>query len=831
MIRNFFIVAFRNFLKQRTQSFLNVSGLAVGLACSIYVYLYAFDELTFDRQHPQPGNTYRLLWKSKNPEGQEQINSWAVEGWAHYMKENLKGVKSYTSLSRMGWPHSFYFTQESGQQRIILSEDVTYATKNYSDFFYLDLLEGDKHTIFDQSTDILISETAAAELFGNENALSKQVEIAHPFLSDNLKIMVVVKGIFRDMPHNMQYGRSTKYILNRALQKPSFERWPPNGSFENSLTAMWWPAYSGSIYFQTERDADLNFLKEKLRTEINKAATAKLRQPSLIDLQFLKITDTHFSGIPFLIQPELVGNKQYLTIFLTIGTFILIISCINYTNLATARGLRRAKEIGMRKAMGSYKSQLVFQFLQESFFVTGVSIILALIIAMLLLPFFSDLANKDFVVADIFSLSTVSVILLLWITVSVFSGIYPAFYMASLETIKILKGSANSGKGGSFLRHALMAFQISISLILIVFTFVVIRQMNEMINNDLNKAGHQIMSIRYGNFAPVNKLEVFRNELAKVRELSISSFGNHLPQREGFPDLSYEVTIPAKNDQKYSWAMMCIGVDFPKVYDLELISGRFFDPSTAIDSTEILVNEEVARQLNVNADELLGQQITVKDVWFRKEYNLKIRGVLKDFKYRSAHDKISPLILSLQKDRNRDIIYYVRLPAGNIQENIAAVQQIWKKVMPQDVGISYWFVSDDFNRLYMEENALHNLSRVFTILGILTTCIGLFGMSMFLAERRRKEMAIRKVMGADSSDVLRKMITPFLKLMGIACMIGLPLAYYLSNKWLDNFIYKVEWSWMMAALSVILILIVTLFTISFQSFRSANANPVHSLKE
>jgi putative ABC transport system permease protein len=831
MIRNFFIVAVRNLLKQRTQSILNVSGLAIGLACSIYVYLYAFDELTYDTQHPDPENTYRLLSKNKDPEGQEQINSWAILGWAHYMKENLKGVKGYSSLNRMGWPHSFYYTPENGEQRIVLSEDVLYATRNYADFFYLDLVAGDKNKLFEDPTDIVISETAARELFGTENALDKQLEFSHPFYLDNTKTSLVVKGIFRDMPYNMQFGRTTKYMLNRQLRKAPFEKWNPNESFENSLTSMWWPAYGGFIYFQTEPGADLEFLKEKLKIEINKAASAKLDKPSSIDPVFLRITDTHFSDVPYLIWPEMQGNRQYIYIFLTIGAFILLISCMNYTNLATARSMRRAKEVGMRKAMGSYKKQLVFQFLQEAFLVTGISIILAMIIAVVLLPYFSDFANKDFSMSDIFSIHCLSVILLLWIAVSIFSGLYPAFYIASLETMKILRGGTHSGKGANALRQGLMVFQFSISLVLIVFTVVVIKQMNEMINNDLNKAGDQILSIRYGNSAPVNKLDAFRNELARIPGLAVSSFGNHLPRREGYTDLSFEVSLPDKNEQKYTWDMMCVGPDFHKVYDLELIAGRFFDHSAAIDSTEILVNEEVSRQLNLDADELLGQQVTAEDKWTNKQYHFKIRGVLKDFKYKSVHNKISPLMLSVQKDRAEDIIYYVKLPASNVEENVAAVQQVWKKVMPQDVGMSYWFISDEFNRLYFEENALYDLSRIFTVLGIITTCIGLFGMSIFLAERRSKEMAIRKVMGAGSGDVLKKMIAPFLKLIAIAAMIGLPTAYYLSNKWLDNFVYKVAWSWMTTILSVLLILTVTLFTISFQSLRSANANPVNALKE
>ena len=352
-----------------------------------------------------------------------------------------------------------------------------------------------------------------------------------------------------------------------------------------------------------------------------------------------------------------------------------------------------------------------------------------------------------------------------------------------------------------------------------------------MVNSDLNKQGDQVLSIRYSNIAPLNKLQAFGNELSMVPDLAVSDYGNHLPRKEGFPPLAYQATMPDKSNEKYTLDLMTIGPDFPKVYDLELIAGKFFDSSLAMDSSEVLVNESVARQLNVDPSELVGQQIAVQHARRTQEqYHFKIRGVLKDFKYRSMEHKILPLVLTTQGS-GWDVIYYIKLPTAGIQENIATVQQIWKKVMPEDVGMSYWFISDEFNKMYFEENALHDLSRVFTVLAIITTCIGLFGMSMFLAERKSKEMAIRKVMGADTSDVLRKMIAPFLKLMAVACIIGLPIAYYLSNKWLDNFIYKVEWSWMSTFFSVLLILVVTLLTISFQSLKTANANPVNSLRE
>lgn len=830
MIQNFLLVAARNFFRHRMQSILNTSGLAIGLACAIYVFLYVHDELTYDTQHPDPKNTYRVLTKMKDPEGKEQTRTWAIAGWTHYMKENLKGVKSYSQINTSGWLHSFYYKPKKGEQRVALSEGVVYASKNYTEFFFLDLIAGDKNTLFEEPTNIAISQSEARQLFGDEDPIDKQVEFSHPLRINNAKTTVVVKGVFRDLPYNIQLGKTTKYILNSDLKKVEYERRHPNHPFESLLTSMWFPAVDGYTYIKTEPGADLAYIKRKTEAEINKAVAAKGKEVSPIGIEFLNITESHFSDIPYLLYPDVKGNRQYVYIFSLIGLFILTISCINYTNLATARGMTRAKEIGIRKAIGSRRIHIVMQFLQEAFFVTGVSVILALVIAILLLPSFNDFARKDFLVTDLLSVTCISAILLLWLIVSVCAGFYPAFHVASFNTIKVLKGVSHSGAGTGVIRQGLMVFQFSVAMILVVFTFVVIQQMDKMINTDLNEAGDQIMTIRYGNVAPYDKLQVLQDEFSKYPDLSVSSFGNYIPRIVGHAPLTYEVTVPGVTTANFTWHMMSVGANYHKVFDLELVAGQFFDPSGTIDSTEILVNEEAARQLNMHPRELTGQQVIVTDVVFNRKYELKIRGVIKDFKYKSIHSRVEPLILSLQKERHGSIAYFVKLLADRIQQGVARVEKIWKQVMPPDIGLKYNFLSDEFNALYFEENTLHDLSRIFTVLAIVTSCLGVFGMSVFLAERRNKEMAIRKVMGANSSDVVQKMVTPFLKMIALACVIGLPVSYYLTKAWLNNYVYKVEMNWLISLLSVLLLAIITIFTVSYQSLKVALANPVEALK-
>lgn len=297
MFRNFLIVAVRNFFRQRTQSILNVSGLAIGLACSIYVFLYVFDEFTYDTQHPDAENTYRMITKMKHADGDEQTRTWAISGWAHYMKENLKGVKDFTSLNTSGWSHSFYYKPKTGEQRVILSDNVVYVDKNYAEFFFFELVAGDKNTLFDEPTGIAISESEARELFGDENPIDKQLEYSHPLRLNNTKTSVVIKGVFRDLPYNVQFGRTTRYLLNNDLNKAELERRHPTTPFEDMKTSMWWPAINGYIYIKTDPQVDLSYLKQQIEIEINKALADKVKVPPSIKVEFLKITDTHFSDI------------------------------------------------------------------------------------------------------------------------------------------------------------------------------------------------------------------------------------------------------------------------------------------------------------------------------------------------------------------------------------------------------------------------------------------------------------------------------------------------------------------------------------------------------
>ena len=827
MTRNFLLMAVRIFFRQRVQSILNVAGLAIGLASAMFVFLYVHDELSYDTQHPDPDNTYLIVSKSKHENGEEGVG-FGVMGWALYLKENFEGVKNYALIKRWGWPFSFHASDKNGEDRIVLSEDVSIVSKNYPALFYLDLIEGDKSTIFDHPTDIIISETAAHELFGSESALEKHLRISHRFLLENKKIDVIVKGVFKDLPYNMQYGRTTRFMINIELERPRFEVDKIN--YDDVLTGLVWPALGGHTYIQTSEKVDLNSMAEQLKSEVNKAIKAKDYKYTLTDISFLKITDTHYSDVPDVLYSDMAGNKQYVYIFIIIGLFILLISCVNYTNLATARSTRRNKEVGMRKALGSSRGQLVFQFMQESLLLTGIAIVVAFALVIIFLPGFSTFANKDLIASDLFEPSSLLTIIFLWIVVSLLSGLYPAFYISSLNVIKTLKGSTGSGKSGNRLRQSLMVFQFATSVTLIIFTWVVIRQMEEMINNDLNTTGNQVLSIRYGLNAPSNKLEVFRDELAKDPDLANSSYGNHLPLRNEWGSSLNEVILPQKDAEKYQWDLLRVGPGFPELFGLQLLAGKTFESVPPIDSTEVLVNEEVARQLNRGIDELIGQSFVMKEEWSKREMSFTIRGVIKDFKYKSAYHKIDPLVLSVQRGNGRQIIYYVKLPAGKIQEKIATVEKIWKKVMPEDVGISHWFVDGEFNRLYYEENALYDLSRVFAVLGIITTCIGLFGMSMFMAERRDKEIAIRKVMGASPARVFNMMATSFLKLTSLGCLIALPLAYYASNRWLQDFVYKINLDWVIPSLSVLLILTVTLITISFQSVKIATSNPVNSLR-
>lgn len=540
-----------------------------------------------------------------------------------------------------------------------------------------------------------------------------------------------------------------------------------------------------------------------------------------------KLSDLHFDQQ---VQWEwgVQGDKKYLAIFSSVAVLILIIACINYMNLATARSAKRAKEVGLRKSLGSERKQIATQFFYESFLMTIGSLFIAIILVIIFMQPFNDLANKSFTVTSLLNPYMAAIVAAIVVFMAIVSGSYPAFYLSAFRPVEVLKGQVVHGTGAELFRKSLVAIQYTVALILIISTLIVVRQMDHMQNTKLNQQGSQLLSIRYGGIAPQNKFEAFRQALLQDPDIEHVTMANHLPRLNHFGGTGVRVKFPEFSDNILQWNQLNVDFDFAATYNLELVAGRNFDPQNVSDSNAVLLNETALKALNQPVEKVLGASVT--EIFFNQANNRTFRviGVVKDFPFRSMHQAIEPLMLN-PKLHQIDRIAYVKLPAGKFQEKLSKIESTWKEIYP-GIGFDYWFVSDEFNRMYVVERRVSSLSKSFAGLAVVITVLGVFGLASYTAEQKRKEVGIRKVMGASVGQVVVMFTWLFVKILLIACVIALPVAYFLADNWLENFVYRSPLSPVIFIASLAGLLFITLVTVSYETWKAARANPVSSLR-
>jgi putative ABC transport system permease protein len=552
-----------------------------------------------------------------------------------------------------------------------------------------------------------------------------------------------------------------------------------------------------------------------------------------------KITNVHFDKeINWSIEHKSV-DKNYIYIFISIAILILLVACINYINLSTAKSVTRAKEIGLRKTFGGIRWQLFFQFMTESFVMVFIATIIALILVLLFIPAFNGLTGKSFTSDYVFNLPMMSIAIAVMLAVTVLAGSYPAIFVSGFQPASVLKGKFAFRKGSNVMRQALTTVQFVVAVMLLFGTVIVVRQMDLMRNSKLNEAGNQIVSIRYGGFAgPATDLQynTFKNLLLQDREIQSVTLANHLPRLDFFGPINMRMQFPDISEEQHEWFQLNGDYDFPTTFGLTLLAGRTFDPANIRDSTAILLNESAVKALKLTPAEAVGKTVIrpshvmnygPPDSTAAPITGLVI-GVVEDFPYRSMHMKIDPLAIS-PKPHSYDRIIHVRLPAGKVGEKIAFLENTWKDVF-RDFGFDYWFIDEEFARMYENETQVAQLVEKFSMLAILITCVGLYGLASFLSEQRTKEIGIRKTLGASNGQILFLLLRVFVRLLIVACVIGLPIAYYFSNQWLESFVYKTNFSIMVFIGAVGMIAIITIVTVGYESLKASMANPVKALK-
>lgn len=830
MLLNYLLLALRNLRKQRGYTIVNILGLAIGLASALFIFLYVRDELTFDTHHPFADQTYRLGYRIDFPNGDNEGYPAAPAGWDNYLKDNYAGVTTISSFETTGMPTSIKYVP---RDRIIMTEEVIWAESNIGELIQIDIVAGDRVNALKEINSMLISKSAAKELFGNEDPMNKMVTVSHTYSTRGQNVEMMVTGVYEDFPANTHIRPD--FIFNLLAQKPFIE------NFETLLTTSMGDGdnnyWTQSLFVCTD-ESKIPMIQEDLQKRANQIIARFNLQFKLTPL-IRKITDVHFDqDIDWSISHK-PADKKYVMVFVTIAVLILVVACINYVNLSTAKSATRAKEIGLRKTFGGFRFQLFGQFMTESFMLVAISAVVALLLVALFIPQFNQLTGKLFSVAHLFDPAMLLILTGVVLFVTLLAGSYPAIFVSGFQPANVLKGKFEFRKGSTIFRQFLTTVQFMVAVTLLVGTVIVVRQMDMMRNSKLNEAGRQIVSIRFGGFtgdASDQKYLAFKNLVVQDPKIEAVTLANHLPRLDFFGPVNMNMQFPEISEERHEWFQLNGDFDFPRTFKMKIIAGRDFDPNNIGDSTAILLNESAARSLKLSPQELVGKTVIRPEFVMgysqpdstRAPITGIVIGVIEDFPYRSMHRKIDPLAIC-PKPHTFDRIIHVRLPASEMGEKIAFLEKKWKEVFP-DFGFDYWFVDEEFGRMYENEVRVAGLTEKFSALAVLITCVGLYGLASFLSEQRTKEIGIRKTLGATNMQILVRLLSIFAKLLLIACVIGVPVAWYLSSQWLESFVYQTPLGVTVFAVAVGMIVMITLLTVGYESLKASLANPVKALK-
>lgn len=831
MLVNYLLLSIRNILKQRGFTVINTVGLAIGLAAAIFILMYVRDELTFDNMHPYANKTYRIGYWSQAPNGEIQAYPFAPAGWDNYIKDNYEGITKISSYTNYGMPTSI---QYEPKDKIILTEDIIWAESTLHELISMPVIKGDATNPLREINSLMLSETAATQLFGNEDPINKPVTISHAYATNNEKIDMVVTAVYEDFPSNSHL--EPKYVANILALKPYTE------DLENLLNTAMGDGNNGywtQSLFVCENESVIPTIRNDLQKRVD-AIIATLN----IDIKFKplirKITDVHFDKEINWSITHRSADLKYIYLFITIAILILVVAAVNYVNLATARSAARAKEIGLRKTFGGVRTQLFSQFMMESFLLVLLSVIVALLMVMVLLPQFNSLTQKTFTIGHIFSPGMGLILLGVVVFVTLLAGGYPALFISGFEPAEVLKGKFAFAKGSNSLRKVLTTLQFIVAVILLIGTVVIVRQMNLMRNSKLNEAGNQIVSIRYGGFGKVannTKFITFKSQVLTDPEIQSVTLANHLPRLDYFGPLNMRFQFPEIKEDQLEWYQLNGDYDFPKTFDLKFLAGRDFDPNNIADSTAIILNESAVKSLGLTAEEMIGKAVVrpafsyygnPDSLQLNAPVNGKVIGVVEDFPYRSMRSKIDPLGIS-PKPHIEDRIIHVRLPATHVSEKIAYLEKRWKEQFPE-LGFDYWFLDDEFGRMYENEVRVAELTEKFSALAIVIACIGLYGLASFMSQQRTKEIGIRKVMGSSNGQIVWLLLKVFGVILLIACVVAIPLTYFLASQWLESFVYQTPLSPWLFIGSVGAIALLTFLTVGYETLKASMANPINSLR-
>lgn len=816
MIRNYLKITLRNLWKYRGYSFINIFGLAVGIACTLLISLYITHELSYDRWNPLAGRIVRPYF-DMNFGGNAERMAVTDHIVGPEMLREIPEVQAYCRFRDYG---SYLVKRDGEGQQNIKQDDVLTADSTFFELFPLTVLEGDARTCLTQPNSLAISESKAAVYFG-----SPQLAIGQTLILEN-RDRWRITAVFEDMPAQSHFHAHFLLAMNGNQEiRVSSNLWGVSNNFHTYL-----------LLREGARFEDFREKFQALSVEKMRETSSQLLGMSLEDFEatgqyvrynLQRLTDIHLHSDLFA-ELEANGSIQYVWIFGAIALFILLIACINFMNLATARSAHRAREIGMRKVLGGRRADLIGQFLSESVFMAALAVMLALVLVAAALPWFNELAGRQLELpwrSGLFWLALVAGLGLVGLT----AGSYPAFFLSAFESIKVLKGQLRGPAKHGGLRNGLVVFQFTTAVVLIIATLLTFQQLNFIRSKKLGFQKEQVVILNDA-YALGNNSEAFKQEMLKQPAVQHASISSYLPVPSSRSNTTFTRTREFREDNTVNMQAWTVDHDYIGALGMELVKGRFFDRAFPSDSTAVVLNETAASKFGF--DDPIGQKVYTIGGNFQGQplpgdfVELTVIGVVKDFHWESLRENIGALGMQLGR---ADGLISFRYKAEESKNVLSALERNWKQMAPGQ-PFSYQFLDESFASMYAAEQRVGEIAGIFALLAILVSCLGLFGLASFMAEQRTKEIGIRKILGATSGNLAALMSRDFLKLVFIAILIALPVGWWAMNEWLSNFAYRINIHWWVFALAGLAAIAVALLTVSFQSIKAALSNPVKSLR-
>mgnify|MGYP001340701450 CR=1 FL=1 len=801
MFTNYIKIALRNILKYKVYSSINIFGLAISLSVYLLVMLWITNELSFDKYNKNADRIYRTCAFGKMFNSEIQSATCPAPTGETLQKE-LPEVVDYTRIWDWG-----------NRQYVVRFNDKTFVEKNWhpvdASFFRVfttEFIYGDPKTALTQPNTVVITESTALKYFGNQSPVGKIINVNN---GDNYQITGVIKDFPNESHFHFDFLSSAVSISAREKQ-----------SWMNLNSYTYIVLKKGVKQSDIENKVQ-NIARKYIGPQLKATAGCSLEQFEALgnkfEIKLQPLTSIHLKS-HLKSELEANGEESYIYIFSAIAIAILLISCINYVNLSTAKSEKRAKEVGIRKTLGSGKSQIIWQFMCESVLTCLASVILSVIIVELILPAFNNITDKHISISLFSNLYYIPALICLGVIVGIIAGAYPAFYLSSFEPIKVLKDGINKKSRKARLRSVLVIAQFAISIVLLISTLTIFNQLNYMQNKDMGFDKTQVFIVN-----KINDLEnvrhIMKNLLSNPNIIAVTN-SNGIPsdvdnfswfRLNGTPDATFRTMNSMTCDNEYE-----------NVYKIKMAKGRFFSAQHPSDSTAVVLNEAAANCLNLNDVDGKYLQLTGSKYY-------KIIGIIKDFNYTSLHDAIRPLVISLYGSNDAGKYISIKIKTTNVDETVSFIKSTIGKYSGAG-KFEYGFLDKNFEKLYLDDQRASKLTTVFSILAVIIACMGLLGLIMFITEQKTKEIGIRKVLGASTSEIMSNLSGEFAKWILVANLIAWPTAYYFMNRWLQNFAFRIDLSIWTFVISGVATLVIAALTVSINVIKATTANPVESLK-